>query len=149
MSTYTLKYLIIPDIHGRKFWKKPLEKFCDKVENVIFLGDYFDPYPDEGISDADAIANWNEIQSFITVNGLQDRSTLLIGNHDAHYMSDVFAEHASGSRKSEEYEDEIKSLLNDCNLLQIAYECQAGDKKILFTHAGVTEDWYTRHQNLI
>jgi hypothetical protein len=35
------KYLIIPDIHGRKFWRNPLEKYCDQVEHIIFLGDYF------------------------------------------------------------------------------------------------------------
>ena len=39
------KYLIIPDIHCRKFWRESINE--DKVDKVIFLGDYLDPYPDE------------------------------------------------------------------------------------------------------
>lgn len=79
-----IKYLIIPDIHGRKFWKKPMEKFCDKVKHIIFLGDYFDPYPCKNISESDAIDNWHEIMNFITAHKFWGRTTMLIGNHDAH-----------------------------------------------------------------
>lgn len=35
--------LIVPDIHGRKFWKEPCSN-VDKYEKIIFLGDYLDPY---------------------------------------------------------------------------------------------------------
>ena len=35
------KILVIPDLHGRSFWKEP----CDNWEGrIIFLGDYHDPY---------------------------------------------------------------------------------------------------------
>ena len=33
--------LIIPDIHGRTFWKECIKCECDEI---IFLGDYLDPY---------------------------------------------------------------------------------------------------------
>lgn len=144
-----IKYLIIPDIHGRTFWRKPIEKFNDKVEHIIFLGDYFDPYPNEKITESDAIDNWHEIMNFIADHELWDKTTMLIGNHDAHYMSSIFAKLGGSSRKSKEHVDEIKSLLTGCHLLQIAYEGRVGDKEILFTHAGVTESWYLRHKDLI
>lgn len=144
-----IKYLIIPDIHGRKFWRKPLKKFCDKVDHIIFLGDYFDPYPSEGISESDAIDNWHEITDFIATKELCSNTTMLIGNHDAHYMNSIFAQYGGSSRKSRQYEKEISALLNDCDLLKIAFETEAGGKRILFTHAGVTEDWYSKHKDLI
>lgn len=141
------KYLIIPDIHGRKFWKEPLEKFSGKVEHIIFIGDYFDPYPIEGISEKDGINNWHELVECI--KPLQDRTTMLIGNHDAHYMNQLYDSLARSTRKSEWYDKEIGALLNDCHGLQVAYDGEAGGRKILFTHAGVNADWYNRHKDLI
>ena len=50
--------LIIPDVHGRTFWKYaiqqyPIEKYPDI--KIIFLGDYLDPYTSfEGITKNEA-----------------------------------------------------------------------------------------------
>ena len=30
--------LIIPDVHGRTFWKDAVSQYEDKVEKIIFLG---------------------------------------------------------------------------------------------------------------
>ena len=57
------KILIIPDVHGRIFWKKAIE-LIDIVDKVVFLGDYLDPYSHENISKKQAIDNFNEILSF-------------------------------------------------------------------------------------
>ena len=60
--------LIVPDIHGRKFWKEPCSN-VDKYEKIIFLGDYLDPYTwREDISKDDAIDNFKEIISFAREN---------------------------------------------------------------------------------
>ncbi len=70
--------LVLPDVHGRKFWKKP----CENIENydkVVFLGDYFDPYDFEKISVVDCIENFNEILELKRNN--MDKVILLIGNH--------------------------------------------------------------------
>lgn len=45
----TNKILIIPDVHGRTFWKYAIDNI-DKYDKVIFLGDYLDPYFWEVIS---------------------------------------------------------------------------------------------------
>lgn len=41
-----VKYLIIPDVHGRTFWKKSVYDYLENHPEVkiIFLGDYLDPY---------------------------------------------------------------------------------------------------------
>ena len=65
--------LIVPDIHGRKFWKEPCSN-VDKYEKIIFLGDYLDPYTwREDISKDDAIDNFKEIISFARENKETDR----------------------------------------------------------------------------
>ena len=56
--------LIIPDIHGRNFWKNAVEKHFEDTSKTIFLGDYLDPYPWEGITRKEAIANFQEIIDF-------------------------------------------------------------------------------------
>ena len=42
-----MKVLVLPDIHGRKFWRKTLADNIGQVDKVIFLGDYLDPYQKE------------------------------------------------------------------------------------------------------
>lgn len=48
------KLLIVPDVHGRTFWKYAT-KHIDEYERVVFLGDYLDPYPRECISFEEAV----------------------------------------------------------------------------------------------
>ena len=55
------KILVIPDVHGRYFWKEPVKKYFDTVDRVVFLGDYLDPYEgEEGLAD-DIFENMMEI----------------------------------------------------------------------------------------
>ena len=45
------RILIIPDVHGRDFWKEPVKQELKNNEtSIIFLGDYTDCYPVEIIS---------------------------------------------------------------------------------------------------
>lgn len=147
-SVMEYKYLIIPDIHGRTFWRKPLEVLAERVERIIFLGDYFDPYPSEGIGEDDAIANWKEMTAFIDDNRLSERTTMLIGNHDAHYLNHIFGLYGASTRKSREHKTEIASLLRERNLV-IAFDGETEGKKLLITHAGVNHDWFSRHEQLM
>ena len=38
------KVLVIPDIHCRNFWRTTISNNIGKVDKVVFLGDYLDPY---------------------------------------------------------------------------------------------------------
>ena len=128
--------LIIPDVHGRTFWKEPCENWKGKI---IFLGDYFDPYPQELITDEMAYINAIELFSFIEKNS--DRVIALLGNHDLHYLSSDFAE---STRYSFEYAPKIRELFNKyIKYFRLAYETN----NILFTHAGITESWGAAFEN--
>ena len=55
------RILVVPDVHGRLFWKEPVKEFFDTVDRVVFLGDYLDPYEgEEGLAD-DIFENMMEI----------------------------------------------------------------------------------------
>jgi predicted phosphodiesterase len=42
-----MKVLVLGDIHCRNFWRKAIYDNIGKVDKIIFLGDYLDPYPEE------------------------------------------------------------------------------------------------------
>lgn len=133
------KAFIVPDVHGRSFWKEAKEAIADdSIEKVIFLGDYFDPYDDEGVFiDHDDIVNsFNEIVEFKKAN--PDRVILLLGNHDIHYLY----KNSYCSRHDDEHEDEYCALIKDnldCFKLMHLEEIDVKDySKVLFTHAGLT-----------
>lgn len=130
--------LIIPDVHGRTFWKEAIEKFPkDKFPElpIIFLGDYVDPYKFEGITREAAIDNFQEI---IDIAKSDNRIHLLIGNHDMHYWYD--AEYKS--RVDHKNYNKIKEMfLENFSLFNIAYEEIINNEKYLYTHAGVSKPW--------
>jgi predicted MPP superfamily phosphohydrolase len=76
------KILILPDIHGRPFWKDAVEKHFDECDKIVFLGDYLDAYPNEEITRKQEKNNFSEIISFKEKNA--DKVVLLLGNHDLH-----------------------------------------------------------------
>lgn len=51
IKTYTPALIVVPDVHGRDFWKTAKDYDCD----VVFLGDYLDPYPLDGITKEAAV----------------------------------------------------------------------------------------------
>ena len=73
------KLLIIPDVHSRVFWKEATEKYDQECDKIIFLGDYLDPYLDEGITRKEAIRTLEEVIEYKLNN--KDKTVLLLGNH--------------------------------------------------------------------
>ena len=130
--------LLIPDVHGRSFWKEALEKYNKEDYpnlTIVFLGDYVDPYEFEGVSRQNAIDNFQEI---IDVAKSDNRIHLLIGNHDMHYWYN--AEYKS--RVDNKNYNKIKDMfLQNFTLFNIAYEEIINDKRYLYTHAGVSSFW--------
>lgn len=130
--------LLIPDVHGRSFWKEALEKYNKEDYpnlTIVFLGDYVDPYEIEGVSRQNAIDNFKEI---IDVAKSDNRIHLLIGNHDMHYWYD--AEYKS--RVDSKNYNKIKDMfLQNFTLFNIAYEETINEKRYLYTHAGVSSFW--------
>ncbi len=132
------KVLIIPDVHGRTFWKRaidkyPIEQYPDLI--IVFLGDYLDPYVDyDGISQEQAFNNFKEILKY---KDQDNRIILLIGNHDWHYFV-----HIDTCRIDFKREKEIKELfINNLYKFHITYEIELDGCKYLFSHAGITKNW--------
>lgn len=155
--------LVIPDVHGRSFWKEPIDDIISgkvNIDEIVFLGDFFDAYYTENISEYDAIINWFELLQMVKNNLSQMRYVFLLGNHDAHYANDIFAKNATGSRVSYHNFETLKGIFEDNRkLFRLAHEIKidvtppkSADekyKKILFTHAGVNPNWYERHKKLL
>ena len=95
----TKRILVLPDVHGRLFWKEPVQKYIDVVDRVVFLGDYLDPYGDEG-GDYDAESIFENLKEIVELKrNNMDKVVLLKGNHDQHYASELFNELAGGTRQ--------------------------------------------------
>jgi hypothetical protein len=139
------KILVIPDVHGRPFWKQAVEKYGDEVDRIIFLGDEVDPYPDEGFTRKQAIRTLEEIIEFKLNN--KDKTILLIGNHAAHYFIKNFPR---STRYDSSNAYKIKELyMQHRHIFQLAYEEIINNKKYLFTHAGLMNSWIERNKNII
>ncbi|MDR1632988.1 MAG: metallophosphoesterase [Dysgonamonadaceae bacterium] len=128
--------LIVPDVHGRKFWEPVLEY----PGEVIFLGDYTDPYPQEDFTQEDAYTGLLKIIDFKRQN--PERVTLLIGNHELHY----FDKHFQASRFSDQYYKKYHSILTGELTNSLFQVCKQVDN-YLFIHAGITKGWYDKYQN--
>lgn len=128
--------VIIPDIHGRTFWKEVVQS--NKECPIVFLGDYVDPYRDEGIIDSDALANFKEIIAFAKDH---NNMTLLLGNHDIHYLLPGI----EFSRYSRQYSQDIRQIIEDnLDLFRLAHHISNNDTDIVFSHAGILSSWLER-----
>jgi hypothetical protein len=126
--------LIVPDVHGRDFWLPALAY----PGEIIFLGDYADPYPQEGISAGRAFENFQIILDFKKAN--PGNVTLLIGNHELHYYDSSYR----SSRFSFEYYEKYHEILTSDSYRDFFQLCkQTGD--CLFIHAGLLKGWYDLH----
>lgn len=132
-----MNVIFVPDVHGRIFWKK-FSGYIPAFDRTIFCGDYLDPYPDEDVDcrpDA-LLKNLDDIVSL--KKAYPDKVSLLIGNHDFHYIIDepMASRFDYGSR--ERYNKYFNENIEFFDLLQLIDGC-------LFTHAGVAKDWGDRH----
>lgn len=135
-----MKYnaLIIPDVHGRDFWREPVLNTLDKTNaHIVFLGDYVDAYPFEFDKDVD----YHEL----VINGLTEiielkkkypnRITLLLGNHDGTYR---FSTNICECRTDYHNYEQIRHLfIDNKDLFQLAYETTINGKHFILSHAGI------------
>ena len=140
------RILIIPDVHGRTFWRTALDS--GRYEKVIFLGDYVDPYAYEGIDNLMAISNFKDILSLKMI--YPDQVILLLGNHDLCYLSDYYRDLAENDRYDYEFEEEIQQLFRGWSgYFKLAHEEKINGTRFLFSHAGVTMPWLKQNSKII
>ncbi len=123
-----MKTIILGDTHGNGIWKKIVEE--ESPDKVIFVGDYFDSFD---ISFAKQMYNFNEILDYKKSGNAE--VTLLIGNHDYHYLPFVY-ETYSGYQMHNRMIIE-SAFYENMNHFKI---CHSIDN-ILISHAGVSSIW--------
>lgn len=128
------KYIVIPDVHGRDFWRDVVSEYLASDVKFIFLGDYLDPYEYEEID--------NEYKGLLDIieykKNYPDKFVLLLGNHDLHYLT----REGRGSRWDYFHaERNAKTFLDNINLFQMTYSAEINGKKFLFSHAGILPGW--------
>ena len=124
------KIVFIGDIHGHDSWKPIVSKHKD-ADHFVFVGDYFDAW---SVTPAVQIQNFKEIIEFKESN--PEQVTLLIGNHDFHYMPWCDGKYGGYSAW---FAAEIWELLRtNMHNLQAAWQYN----NVLVTHAGVSSTWY-------
>ena len=153
-----IKYLIIPDVHGRDFWITPVNEVLENTDaKIIFLGDYLDVYIDEFIEKYgfskysadkenvlkihqvydDAVANFEKIINL--KKKYTDRITLLLGNHDCGYdINRGICDERTDRRNAKK----IKELFEvNKDMFQLADEAYISDKHFIFSHAGINKSY--------
>lgn len=131
--------LVLPDVHGRTFWKAPCEKLIDSVDKIIFLGDYMDPYPNDENFDGSKITITSALDNFKAIidfyNKHKDKVIMLYGNHDLPYVFDKYRESLNYlCRFNTLYSDDISDIFDKGEFSFIH-----DTPEILFTHAGLTK----------
>lgn len=125
--------LIIPDVHGRSFWKEAVRRHPDA--DTIFLGDYHDPYPQEEITEEESLDNFSEIVDYARSH---PNCHLLLGNHDLHYLCNF----GEACRMDYTRSAVIHGLLYDnLDLFDIVTVRQIEDKVVVFSHAPILSGW--------
>ena len=124
--------LVIPDVHGRSFWREPCADI-NSYSRVIFLGDYLDPYGFDDITLPEAFANFCDIVAFAEAH--RGKVTMLLGNHDLHYITTA----AGRSTRHSPWMAERAAPIFDEQRQLFHLACQVGDT--LFTHAGCLQGW--------
>ena len=134
MNVSKEELIIIPDVHGRDFWRDAVRE--NPGGRFIFLGDYLDPYGDEGVTLPEAFRGLQEIVSLKEAH--PDRITLLWGNHDLHYLYPELM----GSRYDWTHAERNARFFSDHQaLFSMAYETRVAGRRFLFSHAGVGKGW--------
>lgn len=135
--------LIIPDVHGRDFWKEPVKKVLeDTSTHIVFLGDYMDGYPQEWDIEFDyrqhTVDNFKEILDI--KKSSPERVTLLLGNHDCAYAigDDICCDRIDGGERRVIIEN---LFLDNKEAFLLAKECDIAGRHIIFSHAGILKGW--------
>ncbi len=138
----TKRILVVPDIHGSRFWKEPVRKYLDTVDRVVFLGDYLDPYRD-GNEDIEPQQVFDNLMDIVELKlEHREKVVLLKGNHDQHYASEIFRDLACGSRcDTVNWSTYNAVFVMNMDLFKLVHMEVVKGVPYIFSHAGLTLYW--------
>jgi hypothetical protein len=140
-----MKILVIGDINCRNFWRKTISDNANKVDKVVFLGDYLDSYSNEIEENPelmeckdfyDSFSNLKMLNDIIALKKIEpDKYVLLTGNHtDSYIWSKFSAATRTDYGNWEKYHKFFSENLEYFNLVWI-------ENDVIFSHAGISEGW--------
>jgi hypothetical protein len=140
-----MKILVIPDIHSRKFWRQTIANNVDKVNKIIFLGDYLDPYSNEieehpKLMECEYFGDCQNLlkmlENIVSLKKNEpNKYILLTGNHtDSYIWSKFHAATRTDYKNWEKYHKFFSQNLEYFNLVWI-------ENNVIFSHAGISEGW--------
>lgn len=136
------KTILIPDLHGRQFWKKTVAEADDECR-IIFMGDYTDPYGFEEITPAEAYENLKAVVEYAHEH---PNVELLLGNHDCGYL---FGSRVCDCRTDDFRYNKIRQIfLDNLERFRFCTEVEAGWRRYLVSHAGINRHWLEKHSAL-
>ena len=135
-------WVIIPDVHGRKFWRDAVQGH--EEDKIIFLGDYVDPYDWEEILPSEAYKELLDIIEFKKAH--LDNVVLLLGNHDLGYLDPTICTCRRDSYRAERLRELFEENLD---LFDIVHVEDMGGGKVLFSHAGIGENWIVHRGHIV
>jgi hypothetical protein len=119
------------DVHGRDLWKRHLEK---DFSEFYILGDYFDSFD---VSFEFQLENFLELCKAARTDS---RIKLCLGNHDYHYLKNIFSQEYSGFQ-SGKLPGIRKALEENMDLIKVLY---VTEDRIIISHAGVSTTFMRR-----
>ena len=142
-----MKILVIGDIHGRNFWRETVYNNLHKVDKVIFLGDYLDPYKNE-VDENYKLHNmeceeYEDAQNLLKMlndivalkKNEPEKYILLTGNHtDSYIWSKFKAATRTDYKNWELYHKFFSQNLEFFNLVWV-------EDNVIFSHAGISDGW--------
>ena len=130
------KIAVVPDVHGKSFWKTAKEKI-DSIDEVVFLGDYLDSYTFKGLLNREIeLNNFLEILKF--KKEYPEKVVLLLGNHDIGYLLRLGCSRQTHGEMFDIYQ---KHFEENISLFQMTEYIQLNNEKIFFSHAGILRKW--------
>ena len=130
------KIAVVPDVHGKSFWKKAKEEI-DSLDEVIFLGDYLDSYTFKGLMNRDIeLNNFLEILDF--KREYPEKINLLLGNHDIGYLLRLGCSRQTYGEMFDLYQHHFEENIA---LFQMTEYVQLNNEKVFFSHAGILRKW--------
>lgn len=133
------KNIYIGDIHGRDVWKQ-IVKEHDDADNIVFVGDYFDSFDIDGLTQ---LRNAQDIVDFKKFQELDPSKKvyLLIGNHDIHYWPGVKDRGTTSGFQSTMLFHFEQFFRENEGLFQMAVCLDTTINRRLCTHAGVSAEF--------
>ena len=146
-GTTAWKDLLFNDVYEYEIWRAAVAEGApidsdswsnlpiSEYDLVIFIGDYVDSF---NFTNVEIKKNLEDIIHLKKT--YPDKVVLLLGNHDVQYF--IKEEQCSGYRPAMQFDLE-KLYVENLGLFKIAHLEEGKDRNILWTHAGVSKEWYS------